>query len=174
MKNRIQASWQHGCFENMDDLPVHTIPSHHTTKMDGLPKTFVQIILAAKWLGRHSSTSHKQQRRPMPSLLSLSFFYGAEVRTSAWGAKSNHVLFSLLHVIVECSVPNNKWHWLGLKKICSPCSPCRIRPIFSGSGFDLQMTYLPMNYSSKLGNSSRPPTLFETSNIVAYTPTITT
>ena len=119
-------------------------------------------------------TSHKQQRRPMPSLLSLSFFYGAEVRTSAWGAKSNHVLFSLLHVIVECSVLNNKWHWLGLKKICSPCSPCRIRPIFSGSGFDLQMTYLPMNYSSKLGNSSRPPTLFETSNIVAYTPTITT
>ena len=86
-------------------------------------------------------TSHKQQRRPMPSLLSLSFFYGAEVRTSAWGAKSNHVLFSLLHVIVECSVPNNKWHWLGLKKICSPCSPCRIRPIFSGSGSDLQMTY---------------------------------
>ena len=30
---------------------------------------FVQIILAAKWLVRHSSTFPKQQRRPLPSLL---------------------------------------------------------------------------------------------------------
>ena len=39
----------------MDDHLVHTIPNHHPTKMDVLPKTFVQIILAAKWLVRHSS-----------------------------------------------------------------------------------------------------------------------
>ena len=32
-------------------------PNHHPTKMDVLPKTFVQIILAAKWLVRLSSTS---------------------------------------------------------------------------------------------------------------------
>ena len=35
-------------------------------------KNFLQIILAAKWLVRHSSTSPKQQRRPLPSLLSNS------------------------------------------------------------------------------------------------------
>ena len=36
--------------------------------MDVLAKTFLQIILAAKWLVRHSSTSPKQQQRPLPSL----------------------------------------------------------------------------------------------------------
>ena len=41
----------------MDGHPVYTIPNHHPTKMDALSKTFVQIILAAKWLVRHSSTS---------------------------------------------------------------------------------------------------------------------
>ena len=50
----------------MDDHLVHP------TKLDFLPKTFVQIILAAKWIVRHSSTSLKQQRRPLPFLLSLS------------------------------------------------------------------------------------------------------
>ena len=38
-------------------------------------KTFVKIILAAYWSLRHSSTSSNQQRRPLPSLLTLSFFY---------------------------------------------------------------------------------------------------
>ena len=33
----------------MDDHPVHTIPNHHPIKMDVLPKTVVEIILAAKW-----------------------------------------------------------------------------------------------------------------------------
>ena len=54
---RITASWRNGCFGNMNDHPVQTIPNHHPTKMDVLPKPFVQIILAAKWLVRHSSTS---------------------------------------------------------------------------------------------------------------------
>ena len=61
--------------EQWDDLPVHTTPKHHHSKMDVLPKTFLQIILAAKWLVGHSSTSPKQQRRPLPSLLYNSFFY---------------------------------------------------------------------------------------------------
>ena len=57
--NRITATWQNGCFEKMDDHPVHTTPNHHPTKMDVLPKPFFQIILTAKWLVRHSSTSPK-------------------------------------------------------------------------------------------------------------------
>ena len=41
----------------MDDHPVHTIPNHHPNKLGCiLTKTLVQIILAAKWLVRHSST----------------------------------------------------------------------------------------------------------------------
>ena len=31
----------------MDDHLVHTIPNHHPTKMDNLPKTFLHVILAA-------------------------------------------------------------------------------------------------------------------------------
>ena len=45
------------------------VPNHHPFKMDILPKTFVHIFLAAKWLVRHSCTSPKHQRRPLPSLL---------------------------------------------------------------------------------------------------------
>ena len=45
------------------------VPNHHPFKMDIIPKTFVHIILAAKWLVRHSCTSPKHQRRPLPSLL---------------------------------------------------------------------------------------------------------
>ena len=65
---RIKATWRNGCFEKINDHPVDTIPNHHPTKMDVLPITFVQIILAANWLVRHSRTSTKQQRRPLPSL----------------------------------------------------------------------------------------------------------
>ena len=36
----------------MDDHLVYTTPNHHPPKMDFLPKTFLQIILAAKWLAR--------------------------------------------------------------------------------------------------------------------------
>ena len=50
--NRITATWQKGCF----DQPVYTKPNHQPTKMDVLPKTLIQIILAAKWSVRHSST----------------------------------------------------------------------------------------------------------------------
>ena len=52
--NKIKATWWIGCIEKMDDHPVQALPIHHPTKMDVLPKTFIQIILAAKW---HSSTS---------------------------------------------------------------------------------------------------------------------
>ena len=38
------------------------------------PKTFLKIILAAKWLGRHlcKYVPQMQQRRPLPSFLSNS------------------------------------------------------------------------------------------------------
>ena len=39
----------------MDDHPVHTIQIHQHPKMDVLPKTVVQILLAAKWLVRPQS-----------------------------------------------------------------------------------------------------------------------
>ena len=51
----------------MDDHLVHTTPNHHPPKMDVLPKTFLQIILAAKWLVRHSSTS------PLPTATTFAF-----------------------------------------------------------------------------------------------------
>ena len=39
--------------------------------MDVPPKNFLQIILAAEWLERHSFLSLNQQRRPLPSVLFL-------------------------------------------------------------------------------------------------------
>ena len=38
---RTMATWQNGWFGKMDDHPIHTIPHHHHTKMDPLPKSFV-------------------------------------------------------------------------------------------------------------------------------------
>ena len=70
--NRRTDAWQNGRFIKMFDHPFHTTPNHHPPKMDVLQKTFLQIILAAKWLVRHSSTSPNQQRRPLPYLLSVS------------------------------------------------------------------------------------------------------
>ena len=71
-------------------------------------KTFVQIILAAKWLVRHASMSPKQQQRPLPSLLYKSFFYVQErkyeniqyitsllIRTGTV-MESSHLLFYVL------------------------------------------------------------------------------
>ena len=48
--NRRMATWRNGCFEKIDDHPVHTIPNHHLTKMNVFPITFVLLILAAKRL----------------------------------------------------------------------------------------------------------------------------
>ena len=74
--NRIKAIWWNGFLGQMDDHSVHTTPNQHPTKMDILPKTFVQIILAAKWLARHSSRSPNQQRRPFLFYLYPLFCYG--------------------------------------------------------------------------------------------------
>ena len=37
-------------FRKMDDYPVYTTPDHHPPEMDVLPKTFLQIIIAANGL----------------------------------------------------------------------------------------------------------------------------
>ena len=52
--DREKASWRNGCFEKMDNHPVPTIYQTTTLpngKMDGLSKTFVQIILACRLFG---------------------------------------------------------------------------------------------------------------------------
>ena len=54
---RIAATWRNECFEKLAIHPVHTTPNHHPSKMDVLPKTFLQINLAVnKMLVRHLST----------------------------------------------------------------------------------------------------------------------
>ena len=82
--NRRTDALQNGCFRKMDDHLVH-----HSPKMDVLPKTFLQIILAAKQLVRHSSTSPKQQRRSLPSLLCKYFFYGGGEYSGRTGRREN-------------------------------------------------------------------------------------
>ena len=89
--NRRTDAWQNGCFRKMDDHLVHTTPNHHPPKMDVLPKTFLQIILASKWLVWHSSTSPKQQWRPLPSLLSVSSSMRMELTAIACCLPEQHV-----------------------------------------------------------------------------------
>ena len=73
---RITATWRNGCLEKVDDHPVHTIPNHHPAIMNVLSKTFVQIILPAKWLVRHSSKSPQPTATTFAfSSSSLSLFY---------------------------------------------------------------------------------------------------
>ena len=47
-------AWQNGFFRKRDDHLVHTTPNHHPPKMDVLPKTVLQIILAARTFGYSS------------------------------------------------------------------------------------------------------------------------
>ena len=57
--NRIEATWWNGCFDKWNDHQVHTIPNHHhPTKLDGIPKTLVQIILMAfKYVRQTTATT---------------------------------------------------------------------------------------------------------------------
>ena len=49
MTRRTDA-WQNGCFRKMVDHLVRTPPNHHPPKMDFNSKTFLQIILAVKYI----------------------------------------------------------------------------------------------------------------------------
>ena len=51
-------TWRNGCLEKINDHWAHTAPNHHPHKMDVLPKTFLQIIIAAKWLVQHLVLFH--------------------------------------------------------------------------------------------------------------------
>ena len=60
----------------MDDHPVHTIPNHHPTKMEVLPKTFVKIVLPAKFNIQVQYVLN-QQRRPFAfSSVFIVFLWG--------------------------------------------------------------------------------------------------
>ena len=72
-----------GCFEENNELKNQHLAEWMLRKkwMNNehvLTKTFLHVILAAKWLVRHSSMSPKQQRRPLPSLLSDSSSMGGD------------------------------------------------------------------------------------------------
>ena len=87
--NRIRATWRNGRFEKLmlwtcDDLPVHTTPNHHPPKLDVLQKKFLSIILAAKWLVRHSKTS------PQPA--ATTFAFPSVLIILLWHAYTHHGL----------------------------------------------------------------------------------
>ena len=75
--NRKVAAWQIGCFEKNGWSSGSHFTKPPPYKMNVLPKQILQIILAAEWLMRHLIAFPKQQRRPLPFLLYLSFFYDA-------------------------------------------------------------------------------------------------
>ena len=77
--NRRTAAWQNECFRIMDDFLVNTIPNHNPLKKDVFPKDFLQIIFAAKWLVRHSSTHPPNSSDDLCLLSSVCYFlYGQQ------------------------------------------------------------------------------------------------
>ena len=88
--------------EHLVDLPVPSTKNYHTPKMDVLSTNFLQIILAAKCIAGHSSTSPNQQRRPLPSLLYKSFFYGDHIQYTWYGHCS--LLYLKYSVLWPCGV----------------------------------------------------------------------
>ena len=58
--------------KNYHGSRVHTIPNHHPPKRDVLPITFLQIILAAKWLLHPPTSSYN--RCPSYSLIDTLYF----------------------------------------------------------------------------------------------------
>ena len=63
--------------QKMDDHLVYTTPNHILAKMDVLPKTFLQIILATKRLVRHSSMYVPQAAATTFAFSSVCFFFYA-------------------------------------------------------------------------------------------------
>ena len=95
--NTVMATFRNGCFVKMDYHPVHTIPNPHSTKMAVLPKTFVQIILAAKMVSAGFKYSPQNNSDDLlPSLLSILLQWG-----TAW-----------LHGYMG-SVPTPRWNRRG-------------------------------------------------------------
>ena len=108
----------------MDDHLVYTTPNKPPPKINVISKTVLQITLAAKWLVKLSITSPKQQRRPMPSLMSIS----STVCIAQCSAPRNKKLFenhrycsdiltdSALYIMSDSTFSCLTWHthvWLG-------------------------------------------------------------
>ena len=72
-------AWQNGFFRKMDNHLVHMKPNRHPPKMEVLPKNILQIILAAKWLVRYSSTSPKTAATTFAFSSVCFFFYNIKV-----------------------------------------------------------------------------------------------
>ena len=96
--NRITAAWQSRCFY---DHMVHTTPNHHPTKMDVLSKSFLQIILCANWLVRHSSTF------PSTSSDDLCLLFCLYPSTWRWWCVCAHLLtcYQLTRVLLAAAAP---------------------------------------------------------------------
>ena len=74
--NRITAIWWNGCFGKMFDHAFLTIPNHHLIYQNGFfPKNFCSNHPCCLIVSAAFKSFPNQQRRPLPSLLSLSFFY---------------------------------------------------------------------------------------------------
>ena len=102
--NRITATWRSGCLNKMDDHLVHTTPNHHPTKMDVHPKTFLPIILAAKWFVRHSNTS------PQPAattFASSSMLIGNSICTLM---SPEAATLSLFRIMLPLLVPSGRYN----------------------------------------------------------------
>ena len=99
-------------------------PNKPPPKINVISKTVLQITLAAKWLVKLSITSPKQQRRPMPSLMSVS----STVCIAQCSAPRNKKLFenhrycsdiltdSALYIMSDSTFSCLTWHthvWLG-------------------------------------------------------------
>ena len=69
-------TWRNECFRKMDADPVHNTPNRLPPRMDVLPKTFLQIILADKWLGRQVRPPNSMQQTTSSISSVFFFFYG--------------------------------------------------------------------------------------------------
>ena len=89
--------------------------------MDVLPKTFLQIILVAKWPTQHSCTSPRQQRRTLPSLLSDYFSMRKSPLCISYSSYRPCAFHHILHVVLVhfilffkswCKIVCGPWNWI--------------------------------------------------------------
>ena len=115
----FEQTWQSTVVaaEHLDDLPVLTIPNHHPSKMDVLLKTFLQIIRAAKWPVRHSSTSQNSSD-DLCLLFCINPSSTVYVARSQYRISLPHVLYRVIHTIHTVSyITNEAVYWKELNKI---------------------------------------------------------
>ena len=110
--------------KKMDDHLVHTTPNHHPTKMDVHPKTFLPIILTAKWFVRHSNTS------PQPAattFASSSMLIGNSICTLM---SPEAATLSLFRIMLPLLVPSGRYN---LGRRIKSCKVWNVRTFFYDS-----------------------------------------